>query len=119
MRPRDRRMSELVNTIAPIKTEPGGRVCAVVDDDSGMVTVFVVNRHPAAAVELSLDLRSVMPVCVETSLVLSDEDVHAVNTSSQPLRVRPAPLPDTRLNGTSLCTRLPPVSWAMIRLEMA
>lgn len=155
-------MSELVNTIAPIKTEPGGGVwrestfypfaltaryahgravdlaitgpsmdttahgdvsavdgVAVVDDESGAVAVFVVNRHPSAAVELSLDLGSMPPVTVDTALVLNDEDVHAVNTSSQPLRVRPATLTDTRLDGTSLGTRLPPVSWAMIRLEIA
>ena len=154
-------MSELVNTIAPIKTEPDGGAwrestfypfaltarhahgravdlaitgpsmetaahgavsaldgVAVVDDESGTVAVFVVNRHPEAAVELSLDLRSVPPVSVESALVMSDEDVHAVNTSSQPHRVRPAPLPDTGLDGTSLKTLLPPVSWAMIRLEM-
>lgn len=154
-------MSELVNTIAPIKTEPGGGVwrestfypfaltarhargravdltisgpsmdtdvhgevpaldgVAVVDDESGGVAVFIVNRHPSAAIELSLDLQ-MLPPSVETALVLTDEDVHAVNTSTHPLRVRPAPLPDTRLSGTSLSTRLPPVSWAMIRLEMA
>jgi alpha-N-arabinofuranosidase len=155
-------MSELVNTIAPIKTEPGGGVwrestfypfaltarhahgramdlaidapslataahgdvpaldgVAVMHEESGAVAVFVVNRHPAAAVELSLDLRSIMPVTVEEALILNDEDVHAVNTSSHQLRVRPGPLPDTRLEGTSLWIRLPPVSWVMIRLATA
>jgi alpha-N-arabinofuranosidase len=154
-------LSELVNTIAPIKTEPGGEAwrestfypfaltaryargravglaitgpsmetavhgdvsaldgVAVVDDESGAVALFVVNRHPTAAIELSLDLRSLPHASVETALVLSDEDVHAVNTSTQPLRVRPEPLPYTRLDATSLSTRLPPVSWAMIRLEV-
>ena len=89
------------------------------DDESGAVALFVVNRHPTAAVELSLDLGSLPPVGLETALVLSDEDVHAVNTMAQPLRVRPAPLPGTRLDGTMLSTGLPPVSWAMIRLKIA
>ena len=92
---------------------------AVVDDESGAVALFVVNRHPTAAVELSLDLRSVQPARVETALVLSDEDVHAVNTSARPLRVRPAPLPYSRIDNTSLSARLPPVSWAMIQLGAA
>ena len=155
-------LSELVNTIAPIKTEPGGEAwrestfhpfaltarhargravgltiagpsletaahgdvaaldgVAVVNDDSGAIALFVVNRHPTAAVELSLDLGSVPAVRVESALVLSDEDVHAVNTLAQPQRVRPAPLPDTRVDDASLRTRLPAVSWAMIRLERA
>jgi alpha-N-arabinofuranosidase len=79
----------------------------------------VVNRHPADSVELSLDLGSLGSVAVETALVLSDEDVHAVNTAAQPLRVRPVPLSSARLEGSSLKTRLPPVAWAMIRFATA
>ena len=155
-------MSELVNTIAPIKTEPGGGAwrestfhpfaltarhahgravslaidgpsmataahgdvsaldgTAVVDDESGAVTVFVVNRHPTTGVELTVDLSSIPPEGIDTALVLSDGDVHAVNTALDPHRVRPMPLSDARLDGTTLSTRLPPVSWAMIRLETA
>jgi alpha-N-arabinofuranosidase len=155
-------MSELVNTIAPIKTEPGGGAwrestfypfaltarhargravdlaiagpsmdtpaygdvsaldgVAVVDDESGAVSVFMVNRHKAAAVDLSLDLSCMPPVTAGTALVLTDEDVHAVNTSSHPLRVRPATLSGITLDGPLLSTQLPPVSWAMIRLDKA
>jgi alpha-N-arabinofuranosidase len=155
-------MSELVNTIAPIKTEPGGGAwrestfypfaltarhargravdlaiagpsmdtpaygdvsaldgVAVVDDESGAVSVFMVNRHKAAAVDLSLDLSCMPPVTAGTAVVLTDEDVHAVNTSSHPLRVRPATLSGITLDGPLLSTQLPPVSWAMIRLDKA
>lgn len=153
-------ISELVNTIAPIKTEPGGgawrestfhpfsltarhargravrlditgpsmdsasqgQVAAldgvsVVDDDTGDVALFLVNRHPESAVELTLDLGSVQPATVASATVLSDDDVHAVNTSAEPNRVRPEPLNGVEVVGTSIGIRLPSVSWAMVRLE--
>jgi alpha-N-arabinofuranosidase len=153
-------LAQLVNAIAPIKTEPGGPAwreatfypfaltaahargqvirlavnaptldtarhgeVPVVDpvatlDDDGALSIFVVNRDPDEHVRLSIDLSGAGVRSVATATVLSDPDCHARNQLSDPARVRPQPL-DATLDQHRLQTTLPPVSWAMLRLEQA
>ena len=86
------------------------------DEDSGALTLFVVNRHPAEATELTVDLRGVAGVAPAEHLVLSAAaDPSAANTLEQPERI----LPEARQldrDGRPLVIRLPAASWNVIRL---
>lgn len=153
-------LAQLVNAIAPIKTEPGGpawreatfhpfaltaaharglvirssvdaptvdtvrygevpAVDAVATlDVSGALSIFMVNRHLEEHVRMSIDLADTGAYRFAEGTVLTDPDRHARNLRSDPGRVQPQPLAAT-LDQPRLQTTLPPVSWAMLRLEQA
>ena len=153
-------LAQLVNAIAPIRTEPGGaswrqttfypfaqaarfargrvlrvepatptyptatygdapvvHAVATDDEEPGEVTIFAVNRHPGSSVELSIGHRGYPGHRVLEHLVLSDDDVRAVNSPEQPDRigVRRA-TPGTRDDGVARVI-LPPVSWNVVRMS--
>ena len=88
---------------------------AVLDEESGAVTLFAVNRdqHEAVALEVGGMLEGLVTA---EHTVLSDDDPDAVNSAEQPDRVRPHRAPDPKLEGSRLTAELPPLSWSMIRL---
>ena len=151
-------LAQLVNTIAPIKTVPGGPawreatfypfaltaahargqvlqsavtaprmetsrygsvpvidVAATLDD--GVVTVFVVNRHPSESVRLDVGAGDGDGWHVASAVVINDEDAHAVNTQGDPRRVRPRDLGAITAGGLGAQAVLPPVSWSLVRLR--
>jgi alpha-N-arabinofuranosidase len=152
-------LAQLVNTIAPIKTVPGGPawreatfypfalaaahargqvlqspvtaprmetsrygsvpvldVAATLDDD-GVVSLFVVNRHPGERVTLDVGAVTGDGWHVVTAVVIDDEDMHAVNTLDDPLRVRPRDLGAIIVEGRHAQAVLPPASWSLVRLR--
>ena len=151
-------LAQLVNVIAPIMTEPGGRAwrqttffpfaqastygrgrvlrvdvdsptyttakfgevpllhaTAVIDDETGDVTVFAVNRGQTDALPLDIDLRGAAHTVAE-HLVLADSDPEATNTAQEPDRVVPHPATGTTVADGVLHAVLEPLSWNMIRL---
>ena len=155
--------AQLVNVIAPIRTEPGGpawrqtifhpfaitsrlargevlRVetrapsyetakfgevpvvdaVATHDAETGEVTVFVVNRDVAEAVDLTVPLGGFRPgLRVAESWTLADDDLSAANTADHPDRVVPRPSEGVAVTDGALRATLPPVSWTAIRLAPA
>lgn len=89
---------------------------AVIDDATGAVTVFAVNRSQTEALPLTVDLRGLPLSSVLEHSALTDPDHDARNTLAEPERVTPAPVPGTTLTGGTLTASLPPLSWNMIRL---
>ncbi|RKS77385.1 alpha-N-arabinofuranosidase [Motilibacter peucedani] len=153
-------LAQLVNVIAPIRSEPGGpawrqsiyhpfaltskygrgtvlRVeptspvhdtawqgevpvldsVAVLDEESGAVTVFAVNRDQTTPVTLDLDLRGMTGLARGSHTCLSDDDPEAVNSAEQPDRVVPRDAGSISLDGGRAQVVLPPLSWNMLRLE--
>jgi alpha-L-arabinofuranosidase len=153
-------LAQLVNVIAPIRTEPGGpawrqttyhpfaltsrhgrgtvlRVepsgpryetswlgevpvvdaTAVLDEESGAVTLFAVNRDQQQAVPLAVDLRGCRSLAVAEHIALADEDPDATNTAARPDRVTPRRLADPKIVDGRLEAILPALSWNMIRLS--
>jgi alpha-N-arabinofuranosidase len=153
-------IAQLVNTLAPIKTTPGGpawrettfypfaltaanasgRVIAldvetstvattklgevpVVDavatlgDDGASASVFLVNRSLGESVEIAVDLGHLSPPASASAVVVSDPDGKASNGMAAPERVVPCAL-QTELRGGTVTLTLPPVSWAMVRLDL-
>lgn len=87
---------------------------AVLNDDDG-ITVFCTNRHATEDFALNLDLRSFGEYRLTEHIMLHHDDVHAINTESQPDNVRPVNLPvdeNWRVQGE---IRIPALSWNVLR----
>jgi alpha-N-arabinofuranosidase len=90
---------------------------AVIDDSTGAVTVFAVNRSQSGELPLKIDLRGVAVTTVVEHSVLADSDPEAVNTAAEPERVTPHAAADgTTVENGTLRTVLEPLSWNVIRL---
>ena len=86
-------------------------------DEARAVTVIAVNRDPNSAHPLRVELGSLGALAKAEAVVLSDDDPHAVNTADDE-RIHPRDLATT-VDGDAVEVTLPPVSWAMIRVELA
>jgi alpha-N-arabinofuranosidase len=148
-------LAQLVNVIAPITTEPGGRAwrqttffpfadvarlagsrslrldvkspvhatnkygevdsvisAATIDDATGDVTVFVVNRSTTDISELDFTLGGgLASYRVVEHTVLQSDDPYSVNTAAAPNTVTPHSVPIRQ--GVTLL----PVSWNVVRLQ--
>lgn len=93
-------------------------VAATHDAGTGRLAVFVVNRSPSEATELSLDVQGLEVIGLLSSALLADEDRSARNTADQPDRVRPRAHGDVALDGGRLMAGLPPASWSMFVLQV-
>ena len=152
-------LAQLVNVIAPIRSEPGGSAwrqtiyhpfaltsqygrgtvlrleptapvhdtawqgevpvldpLAVLDEESGAVTLFAVNRDQTTPIALDVDLRGLAAVTTAEHTTLADADPDAVNSADDPDRVLPQRQDDVRVDGGRLQVVLPPLSWNMVRL---
>ncbi|MDH6438898.1 alpha-N-arabinofuranosidase [Streptomyces sp. SAI-144] len=89
---------------------------AVVDDETGAITVFAVNRSQTDTLPLRIDLRGVGAHALAEHLVLADSDPEATNTADRPDRVTPRPATGTTITDGVLHAELEPLSWNMIRL---
>jgi alpha-N-arabinofuranosidase len=152
-------LAQLVNVIAPIRTEAGGPswrqtifhpfaltsrhgrgaalrtqthspvmdtawfgdapvvdATAVLDENSGAITLFAVNRDQSEPTALTVDLRSVPDLVHAEHTGLFDQDPDAVNSAAEPERVVPRRLNDIKIVDGRLEVNLPALSWNMVRL---
>ena len=153
-------LAQLVNVLAPIRTEPGGRAwrqtifhpfaltsryasgqvlrpvidsptygnhrfgtsdvldaACTWDEETGQLVVFAVSRSLREPLEVQVPLGDFAPLEVTEAVALHEPDRYAENTADDPDRVVPRPLDDVHLEKNTLTATLPPVSWAMIRLQ--
>ncbi|MGO1506397.1 MAG: alpha-L-arabinofuranosidase C-terminal domain-containing protein, partial [Brachybacterium sp.] len=153
-------LAQLVNVIAPIMTEPGGRAwrqttfhpfaltsrhakgevlqvnidapsfenqrfgtstsadaVATWDDESGDLTVFVVNRDASGALDLGVDLASFGDLELVEAVTLHHEDPYAANSADAPDTVVPQSNSSVAFEGGKLSGALPAISWTMVRLS--
>lgn len=152
--------AQLVNVIAPIRTEPGGpawrqttfypfadaarfargdalrvepsgpcidtakygpvpAVCAAatIDDATGQLALFAVNRDRNRPLPLELNVRAFASVRVGEHRVLHDDDPLARNTATRPDRVTPRPGAGARVESGTVTLSLPPASWTALTLD--
>jgi alpha-N-arabinofuranosidase len=153
--------AQLVNVIAPIRTEPGGvawrqstydpfaatarhargdvlltRVdaptlptarygdvpaldaVATFDDEAGALTAILVNRVDAPSA-VRVVTRGFPPLRFVERVELCDDDPTAVNSASQPDRIRARSGRSVDVDDGALTLELPPISWTMVRLATA
>ena len=89
----------------------------VVDDpESGSLTIFAVNKNLEDAYEVSCDLRQYEGYKVAEHILLTNDDLKAVNTEAHPDQVAPVSYNGTTLEKNLLTSVLPAKSWNVIRL---
>jgi alpha-N-arabinofuranosidase len=97
-------------------TAPILHATAVLDDESGALTIFAVNRSQSEPLALRVELRGLEAGAVLEHSVLTDADADAKNTLAEPERVTPQAVKGTEIVGGVLDATLPPLSWNVIRL---
>ena len=94
---------------------------ATYDAPTGRAAVFLVNRSMTEVHDVTVDLRSLTDahhrVTVTGGQTVSDDDVRARNTPTQPDRVRPRRMHHRRTDEGTVELRLPAASWSVLTLE--
>ncbi len=98
-------------------TVPALDAVATYDAGSGRLAVFVVNRDPSETTHFEVDLSAFGRPSLTEALLLTDGDWRACNTQQEPLRVVPAPHPDTQVSEGRLRAELPPISWNVFTVQ--
>ncbi|TVY08837.1 arabinosylfuranosidase ArfA [Paenibacillus cremeus] len=91
---------------------------AVMDEQTGDLTIFAVNRSSSDALELSLELRGFggeYTLCER--LVMKHEDGGAYNSSTDQTRVVPEQLETVAVNHSFCTVELEPMSWNVLRFR--
>lgn len=97
-------------------------VAATWDEETGRVALFLANRALDEDADVTLDARGLAVTGVRTAEVLTvpaGADRHAANTQDAPDTVGLVPLRDVGLEDGVLRATLPPLSWAVVHLDVA
>ncbi|HEX7491978.1 MAG TPA: alpha-L-arabinofuranosidase C-terminal domain-containing protein [Candidatus Limnocylindrales bacterium] len=111
--------------VAPeIETRKYGRVPAIdaavtLDEETGELVFFLVNRNASEAVRTSVRLRSWPDARLTEALVIGGGDPWETSTRERPDGVAPRKLEEAALDGDSLEVTLPAASWSVVRLATA
>jgi alpha-N-arabinofuranosidase len=98
----------------PMPETPYLKASAVADDKGGL-SLFLLNRDLKQGVEVSVDARSFGRLQLQEAEELQDDDLKAINTSAEPLRVMPRSLKDVSVSGGKITLKLKPASWNVVR----
>jgi len=86
------------------------------EPDTGEAVLFVVNRDLSEPLDLRVSVAALGDLHVVEARTVGGGDPYARNTADEPERVRPVHLDATVLPHGTVATRLPPVSWSVVRL---
>ncbi|MCP8939661.1 alpha-N-arabinofuranosidase [Alsobacter sp. SYSU M60028] len=100
----------------PIPAVPYLKVAAVADEQSGGLSLFLLNRDLDQELDVSIDARGFASLAVREALELRHDDLRAANSSARPDHVAPAPLAGVRVEGGRIRATLKPASWNVISL---
>jgi alpha-N-arabinofuranosidase len=87
------------------------------DEETGIGAVFVVNRNPDQAMDLTIDLSRLGDIRLRAVTTLAEDDPYACNSVRDPDRVVPRDRRDATLEKGMLHLLLPAVSWSTMSLE--
>ena len=89
---------------------------AVMNEEDETLTVFAVNKNLDEDLELNLDLRQFADYHIVEAVTLTNPDMKAVNTESNPDNVVPVACDSIKVENGKLSGFLGKHSWNMIRL---
>ena len=89
---------------------------AVYNDEADELVIFAVNKDLDEDVELTMALRQFADWSVKEHILLTHEDLFAVNTEADPHQVKPVLCENSRVEEGVLKSVLQKKSWNMIRL---
>ena len=90
---------------------------AVIDEEKGRLSLFVLNRDMENAVETDMIFRGFKGLKEVEHIVYHNEDLEAVNTAEQPDKVIPHRAPAGNVEGKTYTAILEKSSWHVIRFE--
>jgi alpha-N-arabinofuranosidase len=96
---------------------PAISCAATWDESTGRAALFVINRDPENAHTVQADLRALRLTGISEQLSLHDPDIRAINTATDPDRVRPRSDITARLRDGQLDLAVGPVSWTALSLS--
>ena len=87
------------------------------NEEDGELTIFAVNKDLNEDLEVSCDLRQFADYSVVEHIVLTDDDMKAVNTESDPNRVAPVQSDASGMDNGRFTTVFGKHSWNVVRLK--
>ncbi len=88
----------------------------VIENDDENITVFAVNKDLQEDIEITCDLRQFEGFSVKEHIVLTNDDMKAINTEENPNNVAPTYSTASNIEGGVLTATLGKHSWNVIRL---
>jgi alpha-N-arabinofuranosidase len=105
-----------INDYYDIPAAPYLKLSAVHNDKAGLLTLFALNRNLQEELPLKVAAAGFPGLAVKQAVQLCDSDLKAVNSRSDPDRIRPAPLARVKASGEAVEAVLAPASWNVIQL---
>ncbi|HEY0165267.1 MAG TPA: alpha-N-arabinofuranosidase, partial [Sphingomicrobium sp.] len=110
---------EVLRTMVATETYSTAKIAAapllisatVHDPDTGVATVFALNRSTDQDMALTVELRGLGDRRLVEAFELHDTDLKAINSKEEPDRIRPAPHGNAAVEGAVLSAQLKPLSW--------
>jgi alpha-N-arabinofuranosidase len=102
----------------PVSSVPYLKLSAVANDAGGL-SLFALNRDLKGEMRLAVDARSFGALACRDATTLCGTDLKAVNTKTDPERVKPVALGGVAVSGGTVTATLPPASWTVIELAAA
>jgi len=90
---------------------------SAVTDESGGLSLFLLNRDLTQEMQVSLEARSFGRLAMGEALELRHDNLRATNTRDAAERVKPAPLKGVTVAGGHIRVTLMPASWNVIHLS--
>jgi len=91
---------------------------AVLSDDHGALTLFLVNKHLTEPLETKVTLSGLTPIRIEQCISLSGFDLDAANTADTSPVLPSAGQTDCRLTADGIEVSLPAASWQMVQIKL-
>ncbi len=86
------------------------------NEEEGTLTVFAVNKDLENSYEVTMDVRQFEGYTVKEHILMTHDDVKAVNTEQDPDQVKPVYAECEKIDAGTLTMRFPAKSWNVIRL---
>ena len=87
------------------------------DEENEALTIFAVNKDLDNSYQVTMDVRQFEGYAIEQHILLTNDDLKAVNTEQEPDRVKPVCVDTDAIDNGTLTMRFPAKSWNVIRLR--
>jgi alpha-L-arabinofuranosidase len=93
-------------------------VSGVHNEEEGMLTFFLVNRHSSESIDIDISLQGFAGGTIVDHQVMTHSNLEAVNTAANQTEVAPRKGSGATVGAGQLSAKLPPYSYQMIRVKV-
>jgi alpha-N-arabinofuranosidase len=87
------------------------------DEENETLTVFAVNKDLENSYDVTMDVRQFEGYTVKEHILLTHDDLKAVNTEQDPDQVKPVYVQTDNIDAGTLKMYFPAKSWNVVRLQ--